>query len=184
MLFNIKWTICQLYHDEPKLQLDETISALYTRHTRIVGFLLCSLKQQSTDRHVVPHEHIILVPRKSFFFYFTLRFFHFSQKKKKKNASFTVFEPTMDRTHDLPYSRAWMGDCNSAIFHLYHGYNWILNDIVLQICPQYIKKTCILLFCHFVDSYYFRLHISNNFIFEQVYLLQKFYEVYIIILSS
>lgn len=130
------------------------------------------------------HTNILSWYRENHFFLFYSSILPLQSKKKKKNASFTVFEPTMDRTHDLPYSRAWMGDCNSAIFHLYHGYNWILNDIVLQICPQYIKKTCILLFCHFVDSYYFRLHISNNFIFEQVYLLQKFYEVYIIILSS
>lgn len=103
MLFNIKWTICQLYHDEPKLQLDETISALYTRHTRIVGFLLCSLKQQSTDRHVVPHEHIILVPRKSFFF-ILLFDSSTSVKKKKKRMPALQFlnrlwiEPTIYRT--------------------------------------------------------------------------------------
>ena len=56
LLFNAKWLIFQLYHDQNKLILNEMIMmyALYKTNRRSCILIV---KQQSTGRHVAPLGH-------------------------------------------------------------------------------------------------------------------------------
>jgi hypothetical protein len=59
-LFNANSTIYQLYHDEDKLDDDE-VRFVLDEHTELDFYSASSLKQQSTNRHVAPLGHIILI---------------------------------------------------------------------------------------------------------------------------
>jgi hypothetical protein len=65
LLFSANSAIFQLYHDENKLIVNEMTmrSTLYKTNTLSwIFYSASSLKQQSSDRHVSPLLHIILIP--------------------------------------------------------------------------------------------------------------------------
>jgi hypothetical protein len=69
LLFNANSAIFQLYHGDNKLIFNNImIGPLCSRPTRW-GFFhsASSLKQQSAGRHIVPLEHIILIPSQPVF---------------------------------------------------------------------------------------------------------------------
>ena len=66
ILFNANSVIFQLYHVENKLIFNKVCFVL-DQHTELDFYNVCSLKQQSTDRHVGPFGHIILIPRQPVF---------------------------------------------------------------------------------------------------------------------
>ena len=64
LLLNANSAIYQLYHGENKLIFNEMMmgSALLDQQVELDLYIASSLKQQSTDKHVVPFGHIILIP--------------------------------------------------------------------------------------------------------------------------
>ena len=77
LLFNAKSAIFQLYHDENKLifndmMMSHEVSFVLDQHAELDFYSAISLKQQSTNRHVAPLGHIILIPSQSDFSLFSL----------------------------------------------------------------------------------------------------------------
>jgi hypothetical protein len=67
LLFNVKWVIFHLYHNENKLRFkliddDDDVRIVLDKHDKLDFYSAGSLNQQSVDRHVTPIEHTILIP--------------------------------------------------------------------------------------------------------------------------
>ena len=70
LLFNANSAIFQLYHGKNKLNFqwdDDEVHFVLDQHALLDIYSATSLKQQSTDRHVAPLSHIILIPSQQVF---------------------------------------------------------------------------------------------------------------------
>jgi hypothetical protein len=78
----MRWTTCRkirinkniaiiseftVYHGENKLHFDDDVHFVLDHFAELDFYRVSSLKQQSEGRHVVPLEHIILIPSQPVF---------------------------------------------------------------------------------------------------------------------
>ena len=105
MLFNANSAIFQLYHGDNKLNFnDDDVSFVLDQLAELDFYSASSLKHLSTDRLVASLGHIILILANQYLL-LILNAAYLAGEATKYQFYSRLFDPTGDRTHDLPHSR-------------------------------------------------------------------------------